>query len=177
MIDASIQLMTAEALRDLDARHKFARRAVARGVDAGSRELAEYIIREHYEGKFKPWFARRTEVMKKSIRRSARRYPSTRRSLITDRLIQARRYGPALERGGEYTQFVKQYTRKPRGASRSFIVKSHLRRRREEARHMFALSWPANAKMLEFKVNEALDVFFATGTVPTVAELTRFTSR
>lgn len=177
MLEAQIRLMSAEALRELETRHRGVRRAIARGVDAASRELAEYIVREHYVGKFKPWFARRTEVMVKSLRRSAKRYPSTRRSTITDRLIQARRYGPALERGGEYTQFVKQYTRKPQGAQRSWVVKAHLRKRKETARNMFARSWPANARMIEAKVREALDVFLTTGKVPRVSELTSAASR
>lgn len=177
MLDAQIQLLPEEALRELAQRHRLARRAIARGVDAASRELAEYIIREHYVGKFEPYFARRTEVMIKSLRRSARYYPSTRKSAITDRLIQARRYGPPLERGGRYTQFVKQYTRKPRGAQRSWVVKGHLRQRPEEARHMFQLSWPVNERMVESKVREALDVFLMTGKVPRVSELTSAASR
>lgn len=177
MIDAQIQLLPEKALRELAERHRYARRAIARGVDAASRELAEYIIREYYVGKFETWFARRTEVMVKSLRRSAKRYPSTRQSSITDRLIQARRYGPPLERGGEYTQFVKQYTRKPQGAQRSWVVKAHLRRRHEQARHMFAQSWPANERMVESKVREALDVFLTTGKVPRVSELTSAASR
>lgn len=177
MIDASIQLMPEEALRNLAEKHKFAKRAIARGVDAASRELAEYIIREHYVGKFEPWFARRTEVMIKSLRRSARRYPSTRASAITDRLIQARRYGPPLERGGEYTQFVKSYTRRPRGSQQSWTVQSHHRQRMETGRRMFAQSWPANERMIEAKVREALDVFLTTGKVPKVSELTSAVSR
>lgn len=177
MIDASIRFEDLQFLRDLEEKHKFARRAIARGVDAASRELAEYIIQNHYIGKFKPWFARRTDVMTKSLRRSARHYPSTRRGTITDRLIQARRYGPPIERGGEYTQFVRGYERTPRGAGRAWPVKGYKRQHREEARHMFQESWLANERMIEGKVREALDVFLATGKVPTIGQLTRHASR
>lgn len=177
MFEATINWNDIEALRDIDAKTKFMRRTIARGLDAASRELAEYIVRTEYAGKFEPYFWRRTVIMMKAIRRSARFYPSTRKSVITDRLIQARRYGRPLESGGEYQQFVRPYSRRPKGGQRSWIVKGHLRMRREDARHMFERSFGANRRMIEGKVREAIDVFLTTGTVPRVSELTSAASR
>lgn len=185
MIYGRISFNDRQMLDRLNKQVKGVTQTARRGVDAGSYLMADFVIKQHYERVFPMYLRRRTEVLTKFIRRSARRYPSARTGTVLDQLYMGRRAarrGPAgrsvtsmaaaIEHGGAYAQWVRSYTRTARGSGLAMTVRGHLRTRTERRpKRILERSFDYAEDLVRAKVKEAIDVLLATGKVPKLREL------
>lgn len=111
-LEATIEWDDRTIREALLSRKKNAAMALRRGVDVGSRVLAREMINNYIVGKYPPHFARRSNLIIKALKRSARFLARLRDNRIYDHLILNKAYARAIEYGGRYPQWIPAHERR-----------------------------------------------------------------
>jgi hypothetical protein len=154
-------------------------KTILRGTDAVVGLLLERMKRK-LKNLEPPWFKRRAVGIMNDFWRWARRlkaWPTTMDTITATALTQTR-YAAAIEDGGEYDQWVKDYHRRATSAwgrpvkhPREIPVRGHHRTRREWAMHYFA--WTVSTSESDFgkPMERALEILVNERRVATQAEM------
>lgn len=111
-LQATIELDDRMIREALLSRKKNAAMATRRGVDVGSRVLAREMINNFIVGKYPAHFDRRSKIIIKALKRSARFLARLRDNMIFDHLILNKAYARAIEYGGKYPQWIPAHERR-----------------------------------------------------------------
>ena len=169
-----------------DAREKLMRvsgkqfyKTVLRGTDATIGLILERL-KKRLKTQEERWFQRRTVGIMNDFWRWARRlkaWPTT-TNLITATAITQTRYALAVEEGGEYEQWVKDYNRKltqawgrPVRNPRTIPVQGHKRMYKQPARHYFRDVVQRSEADFGVPMERALRILLDEGRVATQAQM------